>query len=1538
MQADSSTLAQAGYHFVFLDWDDALSVAEMRENINWVSSASGGKCVAIVRVPSAESCWIQSALDSGVGGIIVPGIKSTWDAEQVITSARRNARNPAIFVQLDCAASAGVAHSLLALPGIDGAFAALDALFLDLKGLPKSQIETEFNACERAFLAAGEANGKPVMWYARNAEHVAKRLRQGYRLIVTGSCDGQLAGSGQALLESAAVVKRWRNQGGCNQGGSSEHRTLPRSNLPRYTRESGGESEGSSASSPPSSLHRPKEKVHKYHIHRHIHRGPRGERSESVEISQGATFERPCTRAECSTIANQERDARSINQPRAQQPQNAGEAEEMFSNRTIDNRGDTLTYGAIVAESENPDGDMLHRDEGASIEQHDQDHPAQVHFAAMEEGRSPSGGRFNEEVEYDRTAQGGFLAAKSQETDVNGQETQEFLAAGADARGKKFPMESRAAQSSSAGSQQQRHSVQAPPPPLDTRVPSFGCPVQLQPVHHQLTPLPAKEGDEWIPTEPAERRKPQERIVVAEEQWVDGTGDHVVRIARIEDVTPSPQYERPSNSEHPRGSNQEAKGMHHHTKVINGRTEAELAAIREREATRLAEDHKEGGVTGWEHQMRDRWVAHQAKDDVKYHPRDYGGFHRAENDLEEERNLPTTETQQQSERDDMGLGFAHRSNQTDSHKHHHMGTRDETETTYDARRDSRELDRYRRHSKADRSHELGRERDDPTLDNAHSHTTSGKTSKTPRRDSRSDKSGSKLFGLFSRNKDKEKDKDKSPKQKRRSRDSVDEDMADSERRESEHDHDADVDRYRTGKYENSVPVRPTDIQETGAPTAGRDHTTFVSERVDTEYAYPAQVVPEQPRRYGRYENSIPLRAEPIMSNVNSGDDAARRHENIPNDQAPVRPPTPKAGDVRAHKGTQRNSITEHIVEEEETVQEPIPQCESGDERQHAERQRPPARTEVFLKGRDSQGDTFAEHIVEQTPRGPSKATTTQEEVTLRSMPNNERRAPTKTEIVIASRDSDGDEILEQLVQEEVRRGPTSFPNRIRQSPVRTKVPEKDKTRGNKSKSQSTPEPESMHMPGEWVDGSIGQRKSHTAPVAEPATKPMTKKTVVADSTDRGGQWTRRELVALVESPGHERHSGHDGRMDHATTRPAPVEAGASPHSGQVAVVSCQCATCVEVRAREDAGTETGAGRSRDQHANNGDRAGLASSSDRRSEGQNLSRSSGGAQKVTVRKVSNGGPWPRRTPGDDERVGWPHENADNRNDQPRYEVTTQPLDASAHGTMSYMDSHMVTAPDARSAAATVVSHERTERRSRDFGRPVDIDDIMRLPGTDLTASPRHRIEHARGDIVERHDRVEAREGRGAGLSFGSFLGRNKSKGKNSRGRSGSGSSSMASPRSSEPPPPSPEVLRPKPLEPGDTIDDVQTFIIDEDTVHIPGQPPKTIIRKYIVEEEVGRPAKAFAVTTDSEFVAANRAATELARSASYLPAKAPPYPTVANPGPSGDLNPAQIQRQFSAALARRHPARPDLVQQCSTEHIQNSRKFFSTTHSSAGGVY
>ncbi|OAP56702.1 hypothetical protein AYL99_08814 [Fonsecaea erecta] len=235
-------LAAQAFDFVMIDMEHSpMSAEQMTQMVHSVVSASKGKCMAIVRVPSHDVEWIKWALDSGAAGIIIPMVNNAAEMERIISHAiypptgKRSFGpfNAAFGRQLlgtqfgtyyDMAQDDGVAilpiiesaegiknaEAILSVRGVTGTFIGPYDLRLSL-GLPGGVDgpEPEFSQALSTVLDAAKKHGKIVGSMATSPEMVSTRAGLGMTfLLVTLDYNCLVAGFASAVESSKEALKK----------------------------------------------------------------------------------------------------------------------------------------------------------------------------------------------------------------------------------------------------------------------------------------------------------------------------------------------------------------------------------------------------------------------------------------------------------------------------------------------------------------------------------------------------------------------------------------------------------------------------------------------------------------------------------------------------------------------------------------------------------------------------------------------------------------------------------------------------------------------------------------------------------------------------------------------------------------------------------------------------------------------------------------------------------------------------------------------------------------------------------------------------------------------------------------------------------------------------------------------------------------------------------------------------------------------------------------------------------------------------------
>jgi len=193
-----------------------------RTTLNDAVGAIAGRAPPLARVQD-DSLWaINSALDAGCHGVVVPLIESAEQCAAAVAAAhyppigRRSAGGPRtnldfaayreatgahllVSVMIETAAGVEAAEAIAATPGLDMIFIGPTDLSL---ALGEGQGTDRFEAAVARVLAAGKARGVPVGIYTGGPEQALARASQGFQFMVVAN-DIHLARNGARSAWSA---------------------------------------------------------------------------------------------------------------------------------------------------------------------------------------------------------------------------------------------------------------------------------------------------------------------------------------------------------------------------------------------------------------------------------------------------------------------------------------------------------------------------------------------------------------------------------------------------------------------------------------------------------------------------------------------------------------------------------------------------------------------------------------------------------------------------------------------------------------------------------------------------------------------------------------------------------------------------------------------------------------------------------------------------------------------------------------------------------------------------------------------------------------------------------------------------------------------------------------------------------------------------------------------------------------------------------------------------------------------------------------
>jgi 2-keto-3-deoxy-L-rhamnonate aldolase RhmA len=198
--------ARAGLDFVTVDTEHApIDVADLESLVRAVDAADGD-AVPFVRTPSSDPVALKRALDTGVGGVMVPRVEDAAEAERVVDAttyppegirgtaggraADYGATLPAYLAEADDAVTrvvqvetTGAVERAEAIGAVDG----VDALFVGPADLSAAlDVPLEVRGAVDDVLDAAHAVDVPVGVFATDADQLADWLADGFDFAIVG--------------------------------------------------------------------------------------------------------------------------------------------------------------------------------------------------------------------------------------------------------------------------------------------------------------------------------------------------------------------------------------------------------------------------------------------------------------------------------------------------------------------------------------------------------------------------------------------------------------------------------------------------------------------------------------------------------------------------------------------------------------------------------------------------------------------------------------------------------------------------------------------------------------------------------------------------------------------------------------------------------------------------------------------------------------------------------------------------------------------------------------------------------------------------------------------------------------------------------------------------------------------------------------------------------------------------------------------------------------------------------------------------------
>jgi len=208
-------LGKTGLDFVFLDMEH--TTLEKETAYTCITAADAGGITPVVRVPGVDRSAILSMLDAGARGIIVPGVETPEQVEELVRYAKfpplgdrgycmtRDGRwgygedyaggmmsymetcNRDTLLIPQCETAGCLAHieEIVAMPGVDGIMVGPFDLSIAL-GIPGEFESPAFLSALERVLHACKQSGKLSMIFVGAQEDIARRCAQGFDSILYG--------------------------------------------------------------------------------------------------------------------------------------------------------------------------------------------------------------------------------------------------------------------------------------------------------------------------------------------------------------------------------------------------------------------------------------------------------------------------------------------------------------------------------------------------------------------------------------------------------------------------------------------------------------------------------------------------------------------------------------------------------------------------------------------------------------------------------------------------------------------------------------------------------------------------------------------------------------------------------------------------------------------------------------------------------------------------------------------------------------------------------------------------------------------------------------------------------------------------------------------------------------------------------------------------------------------------------------------------------------------------------------------------------
>ncbi len=231
--AVAEILAQAGFDWIALDMEHG--VMDWPQALTLMQAIDGNGCAPLCRIPLNQPEYYKWALDSGAQGVIVPMIRTVDDARQAVAAAKyppegirgvgvcrvheyggafeayvRTANDETLVIlQIEHIDAVHRIEEICELPGVDAVFVGPYDLSGTMGVMGQVHHPDVESAVQHVLDVACARDVTPGLLIADPApDEIARRLRQGFRLISIGLDSLMMVNAARALVTRWDVAKR----------------------------------------------------------------------------------------------------------------------------------------------------------------------------------------------------------------------------------------------------------------------------------------------------------------------------------------------------------------------------------------------------------------------------------------------------------------------------------------------------------------------------------------------------------------------------------------------------------------------------------------------------------------------------------------------------------------------------------------------------------------------------------------------------------------------------------------------------------------------------------------------------------------------------------------------------------------------------------------------------------------------------------------------------------------------------------------------------------------------------------------------------------------------------------------------------------------------------------------------------------------------------------------------------------------------------------------------------------------------------------